>query len=317
MKDKLFWEKWRPKNIEDIILLPRIRRSIESGLSKNLILYGSSGLGKTTLSKILSKGSPCLHINTSMETSIDVLRNKIEEFCSNVSMFDGVNDTKVVFLDEFEGASRQFQQAFKGFIEKNSTIRFITTTNNIGKIIPELHSRFFIIDFNAQNIEEEKYLKQEIFKRIRDVICPAEDIKISKEDLIRLVTKHFPDFRSMLVHLQDYQETGELNYSVSNTDLQVVNRLYDLQLSNDDNTEEIYHFIMSSFGSDKVDELIRLLGRPFLAYIFENKKDYISRGFKIARLVTEHQVFLETSATDPVIVALSLIGEIKAIKPLE
>ena len=312
MKDKLFWEKWRPKTMEDIILLPRIRKAVENGLTRNMILYGSAGLGKTTLSKILTKDNPCLHINASMETSIDVLRNKIDEFCSNMSMFDSANDTKVVFLDEFEGASRQFQEAFKGFIEKHSTVRFIATTNNLGKIIEPLHSRFLIIDFNSQSIEEEKFLKNGIFKRIKNVICPAEGIDISQEDLIKLISKYFPDFRSILVYLQNYKETGELNFATANIDIKMKAQLYELMFS-DANTEVVYHFIMSNFGPDRVDEMIKLLGRPFLAWIFENKQDWVENGFKVARLVTEHQAFLDTQGSDPIIIGVSLIGQIKSL----
>ncbi len=312
MKNKLFWEKWRPSTLDDIILLPRIRKSIESGLTKNLILYGTSGIGKTTLSKILSNGKPCLVINTSMETSIDVLRSKIEEFCVNMSMFDSADDTKVVFLDEFEGASRQFQEAFKGFIEKHSTVRFIATTNNLGKIIDPLHSRFSIIDFNAQTLEEEKYLKTQIYKRIMDVICPAEEININKEDLIKLITKNFPDFRAILIQLQNYKETGELSIVGSNIDLKLKTQLYE-SIFNDDDSETVYHFLVSNFGADRIDEVIKLLGRPFLTWIFENRKDWVNKGFKISRLVTEHTMFLENSGTDPIIVGLSLIGDIKAL----
>jgi len=312
MKDKLFWEKWRPKSMDDIILLPRIRKAVEDGLDRNIILYGSAGLGKTTLSKILTKNNPCLHINASMETSIDVLRNKIDEFCSNMSMFDSASDTKIVFLDEFEGASRQFQEAFKGFIEKHSRVRFIATTNNLGKIIEPLHSRFLIIDFNAQSPEEEKFLKTNFFKRIRDVICVGENIEISQDDLIKLINKYFPDFRSILVYLQNYKVTGELNFSTANIDLRMKSQLYDLIFSDAD-TEAVYHFIMSNFGVDRVDEMIKLLGRPFLTWIFENRKDWIANGFKIARLVTEHQMSLDSQGTDPVIIGVSLIGQIKSL----
>jgi replication-associated recombination protein RarA len=312
MKNKLFWEKWRPSTLDDIILLPRIRKSIENGLSKNIILYGTSGIGKTTLSKILSNGKPCLSINTSMETSIDTLRSKIEEFCSTMSMFDSADDTKVVFLDEFEGASRQFQEAFKGFIEKHTTVRFIATTNNLSKIIDPLHSRFLIIDFNAQSLEEEKFLKTQMYKRIMEVICPAEDITISKDDLVKLINKYFPDFRAILVQLQNFKETGELSSTGSNIDLKLRMQLYDMVFSND-TPEQVYHFLMTNFGADKIDEMIRLMGKPFIQWIFENKKPFVDKIFKVSRLVTEHTTFLENSGTDPIIVGLSLFGEVKAL----
>ncbi len=312
MKDKLFWEKWRPTSLDDIILLPRIRKSIENGLTKNIILYGTAGIGKTTLSRILTNGKASLSINTSLETSIDTLRYKIEEFCTNMSMFDSADDGKVVFLDEFEGASKQFQEAFKGFIEKHTTVRFIATTNNLGKIIEPLHSRFLVIDFNAQTADEEKFLKTKIYKRIVEIICPAEGITIEKDNLVKLINKYFPDFRSMLVQLQHYKETGELSVGSSNIDLNLKNQLFAMVYSKS-NSEEVYHFLMSNFGPDKIDEVIKLLGRPFLAWIFENKKEHTNKGFTICRLVTEHMTFLENSGTDPIIVGMSLVGELKSL----
>ena len=90
MKHLLLSEKWRPKNLDEIILLPRIRKHFENGLTQNVILYGSFGTGKTTLSRILigkwSKKTPHLELNSSFYTSIDVLRSKIDDFCSKVHM---------------------------------------------------------------------------------------------------------------------------------------------------------------------------------------------------------------------------------------
>ena len=44
----LLWEKWRPKTIDDIILLPRIRKELESGVHQHYIFHGHYGTGKTS-----------------------------------------------------------------------------------------------------------------------------------------------------------------------------------------------------------------------------------------------------------------------------
>ena len=81
----LLWEKWRPKKLDDIILLPRIRKHFENGLNGNYIFYGHYGTGKTSLARILigkySKQTPFLEINCSLDTSIDTLRTEIDDFC--------------------------------------------------------------------------------------------------------------------------------------------------------------------------------------------------------------------------------------------
>ena len=135
----LLWEKWRPKSVDDIILLPRVRKNFENGLNQNFIFHGHFGTGKTSLARILigkySKDKPFLELNSSLFTSIDVLRNEIEDFCKFRPMMSTDSDIKYIFLDEFERVSPQFQDAFKAFIEKyNRNVRFIITTNHINKI---------------------------------------------------------------------------------------------------------------------------------------------------------------------------------------
>ena len=102
-----------------MILPPRIRSLFENkGLNHNVLLSGSPGCGKTTLAKILAKDLPHIFINVSDESSVDTIRNKINDFCSNISVLDGKSSKKVVILDEFDGASDQFYKALRGTIEK-------------------------------------------------------------------------------------------------------------------------------------------------------------------------------------------------------
>ena len=106
IKNLLLWEKWRPKKLEDIILLPRIKKQFENGINQHYIFYGHYGTGKTSLARILigkySKETPFLELNCSMDTSIDILREEIQNFCKFTPMFESTSDIKYVFLDEFE-----------------------------------------------------------------------------------------------------------------------------------------------------------------------------------------------------------------------
>lgn len=120
VKSFLLWEKWRPKTLEDIILLPRIRSHFKNGLSQHYIFYGNWGTGKTSLARILvgkySKDSAFLELNCSLDTSIDVLRNQIDTFCKTSPMMETNSDVKYVFLDEFERVSAQFQEDRKSVV---------------------------------------------------------------------------------------------------------------------------------------------------------------------------------------------------------
>jgi DNA polymerase III delta prime subunit len=325
MKQLLLTEKWRPKNLDDVILLPRVRKIFENGLTQNVILYGHFGTGKTTLSRVLigkySKSSPFLELNSSFYTSIDTLRSKIDDFCSKVYMgFDLENDSlskdtiKYVFLDEFERTSVQYQDALKAYIEEFSAknVRFILTTNHINKVSPGIRSRLIEVDFDCQNSEEEKYLKNEIAKKIIKEIAPSEGFKISKEDTINIVSKKFPDFRAILIELEHFKHTGSANNSNGNVDLKLRNDLYNLAFDKTKNFEDIYHFVMNNFGQDKIDIMINLFGREFINWTLSERKENIEKLFKVAYIVTENFKLLETS-TDPIIVGITTIGKIREI----
>lgn len=312
----LLWEKWRPKKIEDIILLPRIRKHFEDGINGNYIFYGHFGTGKTSLARILigkyTKDKPFLELNSSLFTSIDVLRNQIEDFCKFTPMMSGDSDIKYIFLDEFERVSAQFQDAFKAFIEKyNKNVRFIITTNHINKISDGIKSRIPQINFDCQNVEEERFLKKEMFSRIKNVILKEEGIDISKEDLVAIITKKFPDFRSIMVELQNFISTGELSNQYSSVSNKVKTELFELIYKYDLEYEQIYHFLMNVFGPEKIDIMFRTLGKPFIDWSINNGKN-VEKLFECNYVLADYSSKLETN-TDPIILGMAVLGKFRDI----
>jgi DNA polymerase III delta prime subunit len=316
VKSLLLWEKWRPKNIDEVILLPRIRKQFENGISQHCILYGHYGTGKTSLARILigkyTKETPCLELNCSMDTSIDILREEIQNFCKFTPIMETESDIKYVFLDEFERVSIQFQDAFKAFIEKyNKNVRFIITTNHLNKISDGIKSRIPQINFDCQGVDEERYLKTELYKRINNVILPEEGKQIPKEDLISIITKKFPDFRSIMVEVQNYLETGDLGSNSSNVSnkvkLELYNSIYDKSLD----YEKIYHFLMTNFGADKIDVMIKLLGKSFIDWSISEKKN-IDKLFECNYIIADYSSKLETN-TDPIVLGLTIVGKFRDI----
>lgn len=324
MKNLLLSEKWRPKTIEDVILLPRIRKIFENGLNQNVILYGHFGTGKTTIARILIgkylKNTPHIELNSSFYTSIDVLRSKIDDFCSKVYMgFDMDSDIpkdsiKYVFLDEFERTSTQYQDALKAYIEEFSTknVRFILTTNHINKVSLGIRSRLTEVNFDCQSTEEEKYLKTEIYKKINNVIAPKEGFEIPKDDLIKIINRKFPDFRSIIIDVDNFRHTGSNNPSTSSIDLKLKNDLYNLIYDKSKTYEDVYHFLIINFGPEKIDELINLFGVPFIQWSLSDKRSNIERLFEVNYIITEHTKLLETN-TDPIILGMAVIGKIRDV----
>ena len=134
-KSEFLWvEKYRPQTIEDCILPASLKKTfqqiVDSGEMHNMLLSGSAGLGKTTVTRALCNqlNLEYIIINASEESGIDVLRSKIKQFASSVSLTGGI---KVVILDEADYLNAQSTQpALRGFIEEFSgNCRFILTCN--------------------------------------------------------------------------------------------------------------------------------------------------------------------------------------------
>jgi len=83
---QLFTEKYRPSNLSELILPERVMAKFKDGLVQNVLLAGSPGTGKTSTAKAIVNqfNMPYLYINASTDTSVDVIRTRITDFCSTV-----------------------------------------------------------------------------------------------------------------------------------------------------------------------------------------------------------------------------------------
>ena len=87
-KQQLFTELFRPKTLEQAVIVPRIRQELEKGLADHIFIWGRCGSGKSTLTRILA--ADCddpLYINASLERGIDTIREKIISYASSSSLW--------------------------------------------------------------------------------------------------------------------------------------------------------------------------------------------------------------------------------------
>tara|TARA_R110000850_G_scaffold272965_1_gene408644 strand:- start:37 stop:975 length:939 start_codon:yes stop_codon:yes gene_type:complete len=215
--DFLWVEQYRPKTIDDCILPDSLKSLftafIKKGEISNMLFSGTAGIGKTTVAKALCEQMNCdwIMINGSEEGGIDVLRNKIKNFASTVSLSGG---KKVVILDEADYLNPQSTQpALRGFVEEfHKNCRFILTCNFKNRIIEPLHSRFSNIEFKV-NPKDKPKLASRLFER---AIYILKEQNVSYEDkvLVELITKHFPDFRKLINELQRYSVSGSIDAGI-------------------------------------------------------------------------------------------------------
>ena len=145
-----------------------------------------------------------------------------------------------------------------------------------------------------------------------NIIVPTENISIKKGDLIKIINKNFPDFRSVMNELQNFKETGETINSGSNLDIKLKNDLYSIIYDKSKTYEDIYHFLMDNFGPEKIDEMLSLFGRHFIQWSFSEKRENIDKLFQVNYIVSEYSKLLE-NATDPIIVGMSTIGKLREL----
>ena len=141
----LWTERYRPATIAECILPSALKETflqiVKSGELHNLLLSGTAGLGKTTVAIAMCEmmNLDYIMINGSEESGIDVLRNKIKQFASSVSLSS--SGPKVVILDEADYLNPQSTQpALRAFMEEYSAnCRFVLTCNFKNRIIEPLH----------------------------------------------------------------------------------------------------------------------------------------------------------------------------------
>ncbi len=209
-------EKYRPKNIEDIVITKdyknKIKDWIKDGEIPNLLLTSKTpGLGKSSLAHTLihELDAEALFINASLYPNIDILRNKIKGFASTAS-FDG--RAKIVILDEADFLNaNSVQPALRGFIEEFSkNCRFVMTCNYKDKIIEPIQNRLIEIDFDMMfNVHKPELIAQ-MFLRTKEILSSEfEDIDYNPEDLKYLIKHYYPSSRSVINKVQDFTITVE------------------------------------------------------------------------------------------------------------
>ena len=218
MNDTFLWvELYRPKNVDSCVLPNVLKNTLNDfvceGQLPNLIFSGAPGVGKTTAAKALLEelGNTYMMINGSEESGIDVLRTKIKNFASTVSLHGG---RKYIILDEADYLNPQSTQpALRGFIEEFfKNCGFILTCNYKNRIIPALQSRCSVIDFNIPAKEKQK-LAAEFMDRTISILDECK-VNYDKRVVAEVINKFFPDWRRVLNELQRYSVSGTIDAGI-------------------------------------------------------------------------------------------------------
>jgi len=311
--NQLFTEKYRPKNLDHLILPDRVMAKFKDGIQQNMLFAGSPGTGKTSTAKAIVNQFelPYLYINASTDTSVDVIRTRITDFCSTMSILDDRNKFKVVILDEVDGVSDQFFKALRATMEQfASNSRFIATCNYINKLPDPILSRFEVINFDFDKAEEAELTKKYI-RRIHEV-TKAEEMAIEKDALVEFVRRNFPDLRTTLNKLQGYKAQGTTTIGLD--DVKRFNSVYkDVfeLIFNETDPVANYKLLVSEYAN-RVDDVLQSLGQDLIEYIKQEKPQAARFVPQIIITVAEHQA-QRVHVIDPVVTMLSCVYKIQTI----
>ena len=171
-------DRLRPQKIEDIVgqkhLLGEgmpLRNIIESGVCPNLIFYGPSGTGKTTLARIIAKmtDKKLHHLNGTNASTAD-----IRDVVSELDTFAAPNGI-LLYLDEIQYFNKRQQQSLLEYIESGKiTLIASTTENPYFYIYSAVLSRCTVFEFKSVEPEDVipavikgfKFLEEELSGKI-------------------------------------------------------------------------------------------------------------------------------------------------------
>lgn len=165
-------DRLRPTALEDVVgqahMLGKgklLRNIIDSGTIPNLIFYGPSGVGKTTLAKILAQKTnrKLFKLNATTASTSD-----IKDIISQIDTFSAPNGI-LLYLDEIQYFNKKQQQTLLEFLENGKITLIASTTENPAfYIYSAILSRSTVFEFKSVPAEEIKKALLRAVKFIED-----------------------------------------------------------------------------------------------------------------------------------------------------
>ena len=204
MEKSIPWiEKYRPKNLEDIMLDAKILTQINAFMTNtsgiHLIITGAPGLGKTTTVKCIAKkilgphiSDGYLELNAAEDRGVRSISSIIPPFCKKVVNFA---EHRIILLDEADNLTSKCQFDISSMVKQfGHKTKFIFTCNDSNKISEDIQSVCRIIQFKPMTDEQ---INAYLIK-----ICDMEHIPYQRGGLEILCHISGGDMRKAINNLQ-------------------------------------------------------------------------------------------------------------------
>lgn len=151
-------DKIRPKTLDDVVGQEHIlaegkplRKIIDSGTVPNMIFYGPSGVGKTTVARIIAEncGMSLYKLNGTNASISD-----IKDVVADIGTFGSENGI-LLYLDEIQYLNKKQQQSLLEYIENGDiTLIASTTENPYFSVYNAVISRSTVFEFKPVTAEQ-------------------------------------------------------------------------------------------------------------------------------------------------------------------
>ena len=175
-------DRLRPQSLDDIVGQKHIlgkdkplRKIIESGTVPNLIFYGPSGVGKTTLANYIAKitNRTFKKLNGTTASTAD-----IKEVFASTDTLMGLNGI-LLYLDEIQYFNKKQQQTLLEYIENGKiTLIASTTENPYFYVYNAILSRSTVFEFKSV---EPKEIEKAVYRAV-DFLAREQSIDIDIDD---------------------------------------------------------------------------------------------------------------------------------------
>ena len=196
-------DRVRPKTIDEVAgqkhLLGEgrvLRKIIESGDTPNLIFYGPSGVGKTTVAKIIAEkcGKKLCYLNATTASTAD-----IKDIVASIGGIDAAEGI-LLYLDEIQYFNKKQQQILLSYIENGDiTLIASTTENPYFYVYNAILSRSTVFEFKTLSTED---IARVLSRAMHILTADGQAITLSEENLNKISRAAAGDVRRALNMLE-------------------------------------------------------------------------------------------------------------------